>query len=763
MAAIEAVSELVSIYDADDRLIFRNRAFRDLHHNTPEAIALGTRFEDYAKAVLAKGLPLDAVGREEEWLRIRLERHRNPQGPFELPRTDGTYYLINEQRLPNGGIAVIGINIAELKRTQKALKESEERFREFAEVASDWFWEMGADFRFTFFSGRAWEVTGKDPSDVIGMSRLEITPENLTDEKWQNHLEDLKHHRPFRNFVYDVDAADGRRITVSTNGQPVFDQDGTFRGYRGTGTDVTKQRHADDTLRRSEELVRSFIEGSPDAVSTKDLDGRFTMMNQKCAELMGAPAEELLGKSADEIFPDRLQLIADVREQDSNVIGSGKAHDFEYEMPAKDGQRTYVASKFPVCDGEGNIIAIGTTSRDVTDRRQIESQLRQAQKMEAVGQLTGGIAHDFNNLLGVVVGNLELALGKSAAPDEQAGHIEKAIAAAERGARLTQSLLAFSRKQALRPSAIEAESLIDGMHDLLHRSLGEMVQVEAVCAPNLWLTEADPIQLENAILNLAINARDAMPDGGILTIEARNVSLDGQTAGQQQIEPGDYVMMAVSDNGVGIAPELLDRIFEPFYTTKDVGQGSGLGLSMVFGFARQSGGCVTCDSEAGKGTTFKLYLPRSNREAPVQSQAANTTRTETSSTGQVILVVEDDSHLLQLFKKMLESLGYKVLEAPTAQDALRIIADRKDIEVMLTDVVLPGGMSGPRLAEETRRLRPDLPTVFMSGYTEDRINQHGHLDETVRLLHKPFRKSDLAHALNEAMNGAIARPKTQSP
>jgi len=751
MAAIEAVSELVSIYDADDRLIFRNKAFRDLHHATPDAITLGTRFEDYARAVLEKGLPLDAVGREEEWLQDRLERHRNPRGPFELPRTDDTYYLINEQRLPNGGIAVIGTNIAELKRTQKALKASEQRFREFAEVASDWFWEMDANFRYTYFSERAWTLTGHSPAAVIGKTRPEFALENTVDEKWQKHLDDLNNHRRFRNFVYDLDVPGEKRLTISVNGNPLFGSDGEFCGYRGTGTDITQQRLADEALRRSEELVRSFIEGLPDAASTKDLDGRFTMLNRKCAELMGMPVEKILGKTSAQIFAQSPPVVQTVRVQDRNVAESGNAEGFEFELPAENGPKSYVASKFPIRDDKGTIVAIGTTSRDVTDQKLTEGLLRQAQKMEAVGRLTGGIAHDFNNLLGVIVGNLELALEKSNISDAQANHIQNALAAAERGAKLTQSLLAFSRKQALQPRAINIESLVDGMHDLLSRSLGETIKIETKCASGLWLTEADPVQLENAILNLAINGRDAMPQGGKLTFEAANVSLDTVAAGQNELELGDYVMLAISDNGVGIEPGTIDRIFEPFFTTRDVGQGSGLGLSMVFGFARQSGGNVTCDSEVGKGTTVTLYLPRCNKTGTVSSRPALDSWEDKGLTERVILVVEDDPDLLTLFRTMLESLGYGVLDASSARDALEILERGESIDLLLTDVVLPNGMSGPQLAEETRRQRRELPVIFMSGYTEKSLSHYGRLDEGIRLLQKPFYKADLARALSEAL------------
>jgi CheY-like chemotaxis protein len=376
--------------------------------------------------------------------------------------------------------------------------------------------------------------------------------------------------------------------------------------------------------------------------------------------------------------------------------------------------------------------------------------------MDAVGQLTGGVAHDFNNLLAIILGNLELVEDNVVCDDDCRNHIEMAIKATERGAGLTQRLLAFSRKQALRPVPVDAKNLIQGMQDLLRRSLGETIEIEIVAEAGLWTTEIDPGQLEGALLNLAINARDAMPDGGKLTIEASNARLaDEYAAAQSDVEPGQYVLISIGDTGTGMTPEVREQVFDPFFTTKETGKGTGLGLSMVHGFVKQSGGHIVIDSEIGEGTTFKLYLPRYNgKKAAVErhKQAAESV----SGTGEVILVVEDDADLRTMIIDMLQSLGYGVLKSGTATSALETLEKNSQVNLLLTDMVLPGGMSGRALADWAREKDSNLPVLYMSGYTENAIIHHGRLDEGVQLLEKPFRKADLAWAVRKALDSEPA-------
>jgi nitrogen-specific signal transduction histidine kinase/ActR/RegA family two-component response regulator len=386
----------------------------------------------------------------------------------------------------------------------------------------------------------------------------------------------------------------------------------------------------------------------------------------------------------------------------------------------------------------------------------LDQRLRQSQKLEAVGQLTGGIAHDFNNLLTVILGNAEI-LAESLASDQRLRRLAEVTAkAAERGAQLTHRLLAFSRRQPLDPKATDINRQIAGMDGLLRRVLGEDIEIDMVRASGLWTASVDPAQLESAILNLCINARDAMPKGGRLVIETANVHLDAAYAARQiEVEPGPYVVVAVSDAGIGMDSATLEHAFEPFFTTKDVGKGSGLGLSMVYGFAKQSKGHVRIYSELGHGTTVKVYLPRA--ASGEDADAVETSEALAVKGSEKILVVEDDDLVRDHVCRMLQSLGYEVVAVRNGPEAMEVVKKVGDFDLLFTDVVMPGGMNGRQLAEEAKKLRPNLPVLFTSGYTENAIVHHGRLDRGVHLLQKPYRSGDVAAkiraALDQSANG----------
>jgi signal transduction histidine kinase len=379
-------------------------------------------------------------------------------------------------------------------------------------------------------------------------------------------------------------------------------------------------------------------------------------------------------------------------------------------------------------------------------------RLGQAQKMEAVGQLTGGIAHDFNNLLTVLLGNAEFLVDDLADRPESRELAQSMVMAAERGAELTRSLLAFARRQPLAPQAVDANRLVLAMEGLLRRTLGEHIEYRIVLNPGLWPAMVDSAQLESAVLNLALNARDAMPLGGALTIETSCTHLDDAYAGQHpEVQPGDYVMIAVSDSGTGMAPEILAQVFEPFFTTKEVGKGTGLGLSMVYGFVRQTGGHIKLYSELGEGTTVKLYLPR----ADASPAAAEPPRpAPVTGAGEVVLAVEDNDLVRSHVTSELKALGYSVLSAASGAEALHIVHDRaRRIDLLFTDVVMPGGLSGPDLARLAVEVRPGLKVLYTSGYTENSVVHNGRLDPGVQLLTKPYRRQELARKLREVLEG----------
>ena len=406
--------------------------------------------------------------------------------------------------------------------------------------------------------------------------------------------------------------------------------------------------------------------------------------------------------------------------------------------------------------------ALAAANRDlraqIERRETAETALRQAQKMEAIGQLTGGIAHDFNNLLQVIVGNLEALKRRAVVPDADAQKmIDAAIRSAERAATLTARLLAFSRRQPLDPKPIDVNKLVAAMSELLHRTLGESMRIETVLASGIWRVRVDANQLENALLNLAVNSRDAMPNGGSLTIETGNAHLDEAYASAHGIEPGQYVALAVTDTGTGMSDEVVRRAFEPFFTTKDIGRGSGLGLSQVYGFIRQSGGHVKIYSEPGQGTTVKLYLPRL---IGAEDEVAGETKPAETPVGhrdQLILVVEDEEDVRQHAVGMLRELGYSVLEARDGRSALNILAANTRVKLLFTDVGLPNGMNGRELAAQARLLYPSLPVLFTTGYARNAIIHHGRLDPGVELITKPFNYSALATKIQQVLRTAAAQ------
>jgi signal transduction histidine kinase/CheY-like chemotaxis protein len=389
--------------------------------------------------------------------------------------------------------------------------------------------------------------------------------------------------------------------------------------------------------------------------------------------------------------------------------------------------------------------------RQVAERRRAEDQVRQLQKIESVGQLTGGIAHDFNNMLAVVIGSLEIARRRKDDPVRVASCIGNAEEAAKRAAQLTNRLLAFSRQQPLSPQVLDANKLVSGMSDLLMRTLGETIWVNTVLGGDLWRTFADVGQVENAILNLAVNARDAMPEGGILTIETANADLDDLYASQNaEVQPGQYVLISVTDIGTGISPEVLEHAFEPFYTTKGVGRGTGLGLSQVYGFVKQTRGHVSIDSEVGQGTTVKIYLPRHiGDEGGTVASAAD--RLPAAQAHEMILVVEDEAQVRHMSVDALRELGYTVVQATNGHEALDMIANQPKLDLLFTDIVMPE-MNGRQLADKAKAIRPGLRVIYTTGYTRNAVIHNGVLDPGVALLQKPFTILQLARKVRDVLD-----------
>ncbi len=504
----------------------------------------------------------------------------------------------------------------------------------------------------------------------------------------------------------------------------------------------------DEDLVRTRAFLKLVIEHVPGMLFIKDArEHRFVLVNRGAEDLLGYDRTELIGKTDHEVFPREQadQFLA----RDRRVLKSGQPETILDEVIAtRDRGVLHLQTRaVPVIDEKGQAQFLLGFSEDITDKRQVEQQLRQAQKMEAIGQLTGGVAHDFNNLLMVILGNLELlevALDKQPA---LLGLVKTAVRGADRGAALVKSLLAFARKQPLDPTRVDMSKLLRETVEMLTRTIGENIEIGLSVQPATWDCEVDPGQIQSALLNLAINARDAMPSGGKLTLETANTLLDEATAQGADIRPGEYVMLAVSDTGTGIPAAVMERVFDPFFTTKEPGKGSGLGLSMVYGVVKQSRGHVKIYSEVGQGTTVRIYLPRMHDTARLEL----VTSTAPLRTGkETILVVEDDADVRSLAETMLTSLGYRVLQAGSGEEALAVLSKQAP-DLLLTDVILPGAYNGRDLAEKALKMRPTLKVVYMSGYTESAVVHHGRLDAGVMLLQKPFRKQELAEKIGAVL------------
>ena len=517
-----------------------------------------------------------------------------------------------------------------------------------------------------------------------------------------------------------------------------------------TMENITERKIAEDALQQSEARFRGVIDNSPSAILLKDLDGRYVLVNKQFREWLGRETSEILGKTSLDMFPD--EVAACYASLDKEVLQTGRAAQREHPVPFADGAtRQIFTTKFPVLDAAGKAIGIGAINTDVTEQRQTEALLRQAQKMEAIGQLTGGVAHDFNNLLAVILGNLELLEEHLEGDGEAHKMLGPSLGAARRGAELTNRLLAFARRQPLEPRAVDLGELIATLTSVLRRTLGEAVEVATRVSKTLWPTLIDPVQMENALLNLAVNARDAMSGGGRLTIAAANVELQERAVRQKEgLSPGRYVKLVVSDTGSGMSPEVARQAFEPFFTTKEVGKGSGLGLSMVYGFAKQSGGHCELESRPGAGTSITLYLPMAKAKVAARVKPSRE-KPDTAATSEIVLIVEDDPDVRALTARQVMTLGYQVLEAPDGPEALALLSGDTAVDLLLTDVMLPNGMTGVELARKATRLRPQLPVLYMSGYSRDALMLTVGDDSEIRLLDKPFTRADLATKMRESL------------
>ena len=613
------------------------------------------------------------------------------------------------------------------------------------ESISDGIIAVDNDWRIVYLNPAAERLWGREARAVIGKTIHETL--------------DISADNPFR-LVYTASKANNEGVAFSGYSE-LFAAWVDVRGYPHPGgyTILFRPTKADGgragailESERERETTRSInqriFDTSLDLILVVDRRGTFLRVSPSSQTILGYAPQELIGRSATEII---LPADLDATRDQMRLARRGRIpRNFECRYVHKSGKTVPIAWTGIWSESDGQYFFIG---RDMTDRIALEGQLRQAQKMEAIGQLTGGVAHDFNNLLTVIIGMSEL-LADSVGRDAELAPIVQAIdEAASRGAQLTQRMLAFARKQPLQARNVDLNDTVARAAGMLQRTIGEDITVKLSPGAGLWPALVDPSQIEDVILNLAVNARDAMPNGGQLVIETANTHLDEQYAAQNvEVTAGDYVLVNVTDSGTGMSPEVVERVFEPFFTTKEVGRGTGLGLSMVYGFVKQSRGHVKIYSELGHGTSIKLYLPRADAAVEAAEEAGG--RAAAPGGSETILVVEDSATVRGVAVGMLRGLGYSVLEAEDGHAALAILKQPAAIDLLFTDLIMPNGINGQELLRQARALRPGLRAMFTSGYSEQFLKDRNSAEADVPLLNKPYRR----HALADAVRGVLDAP-----
>jgi PAS domain S-box-containing protein len=769
-AIADALPVLISYVDHDQVFRFVNKTY-EIWFQRPRSEIVGRRVDEV--------MPLEMYAAR----RVNLERAlagEEVSYEVEFPRSHGlafTEVVHVPHRGPAGdvlGVYAIVTDITQRKLAERAISESEARFRAIANSAPALIWVTRANGMREFVNQAYLDYFGASYEEALAYDwRKALHPDDLPRFVSTEPTIDPK--------TVEVEArfrrADGRWRWLRAKSQPRWGISGEHVGFIGVAYDITDAKRAqralariNETLERrveertaqlaaSEALVGTFFQHSPEchAVLVEDGDQfRFQEANPAMVQLYGTPREDVIGRTSEEVLGPTSG--PEITHHLKACLSQGGTSRYEHVQAGRIVEA--VATVVPSGDSKPRRIVV--SARDVTERRRLEEQLRQAQKMEALGQLTGGVAHDFNNMLTVVLGGLDAIDRHVAKFPESPGRarIERAadmaLQGVQRARALTSRLLAFSRRQALAPQRVDPNALVGGLSDLLQRTLGELIVLKTILADGVWSIFVDPNQLENALINLALNARDAMSRGGSLVIETlnRTVAAAEAAAFTERVEPGDYVAIAVMDTGAGMDAPTLARAFDPFFTTKEVGKGTGLGLSQVYGFCRQSGGHAQIESQPGRGTTVRILLPR---QATLSDDLARPAEIQFASSDgrESILLVEDDDGVRAYATEALRELGYRVAEAPSGKAALSILDRTPPVDLLLTDVVMPGELNGRELAEEAVKRRPGLRVLYMTGYSRDALSRDGRLSSGVHVLRKPFSLEELAAKVRSRLDARL--------
>lgn len=632
---------------------------------------------------------------------------------------------------------------------------SEQRYERAVVGTNDGLWDWNIQTGHDYFSPRWAEILGFEVQELepVVKTFTDLIHPDDRERVWQEVQSHLDHHAPYDTELR-MRKKDGSYVWIQSRGKAVWNLRGKPVHMAGSITDISARKKIEAELVTSEARFRLVFETIEIGTIVIDAKGLIQKMNPAAEVIFGYTSNETTGRNIAMLMPDpdRARHDSYIKNYldggDAKIICIGR----QVMGLRKNGDKFPMQLEIGKMQIGSDVCFVGSVA-DLTEFQSLESQLRQSQKLEAVGQLTGGIAHDFNNLLAVVQGNLELleedlTVDGDPASEERVALLQAALTASKSGAELIQHLLAFSRKQTLQPRITCLNDLVRRMENLLRRTLGETIQIRFGLQSSAWKLYIDPAQLESALLNLALNARDAMPEGGVLTIKRDDVTLnENYVAAHPGSKIGDFIMLTINDTGVGMTPRVMEKVFEPFFTTKGVGKGSGLGLSMVRGFVEQSGGHVDIFSELGGGTSIKLYLPRS-REDKIPEKSTGIVSYEGGP--ETILVVEDQEAVRRMTVRMLERLGYQVLEASNGTAAIKVCETKGPIDLLLSDVILPGGMDGPHIANAVRKTVPGIKVLLMSGFTEDTVIACGE-DPQDPLLSKPFSLQELATLVRETL------------
>ena len=644
------------------------------------------------------------------------------------------------------------------EETLEALRESEERYRRLVELCPDGVL-VSSGGRIAFVNLTGARILGAQrPQAVVGALLLDLIHPDLRDDT-QKRLADLDGGRRVPAFETRIVRLDGAVLDVEIAATP-FPHQGK-PAAQIVVRDVTSRKEAEEALQRQSEFIRTITDSMGEGLFVIDRSGRVSFMNPASERLLGWSREELLLRDLHQMTHYRKPDGTPLSRSDCALIEameSGTTVRREDSFIRKDGSvLPAFAISSPLTSASGEIVGAVIVFHDVTERRALEEQLLHSQKMEAVGRLAGGIAHDFNNILSVVSGYGEMVLSELAEDDEHRARVVEILRAADRATGLTRQLLAFGRRQVIEPRHLDLNAVVVDVERMLHRLIGEDIQVSTKLGSDLGAIKADPGQVEQVLINLAVNARDAMPKGGKLILETANVTLDEDLVrGTLDVTAGPYVMLSVSDTGVGMDREVKEHLFEPFFTTKDSGSGTGLGLATVYGIVKQSGGHVWVYSEPGWGTTFKLYFPHVMSLEPSLSGIAPA---EMLGGSETILVVEDDDLVRALIREFLTSVGYTVILAANPEEGLKLATERADeIDLLLTDVVMPG-MSGRELVDRLTTSTPNLRVLFMSGYSDEAVASRGILEDGLAFLQKPFTRYSLSAKVRKVLDEAPVRSR----